>query len=702
MSKIVSSYLMVYNLVQLLGWSFALCAAVAPQNSVKYGCEQVLRIFQTLSVLEIIHACLGLVRSSPTATAIQISSRLLIVWGVLYTYPEVSVHANFKQMMFVSWCLADVTRYLYYFLCTFMEPPRLLTNLRYNLFLVLYPTGITGEMALMWYSLFHAARKPWINFLLPNFLNFGFSTYELYCALLLLYLPGSPVMYSHMLAQRQKQLMEQVVASVLSESLNKQLQNPSKKGVNKLIQQFRNLGWVKKLHSPKLDAKKQLDVAGISIANVNACIESNEFENSLSNSCLDECNSECRPLRLPFGGVDSPNSSGSIGLIGSCQLTTFPTATNTSITEGAISECAVISERCSVGRLSPLTDPSAVSACGESIASSSPLAPLRGQNRLVNGSVFVSTRSTSDLSSTPHHSTVLPSNTTVLVNNNNNNHNNCRPSPTNENSTAPTVTISATTAADALTSELKTRLAMRRSSPPASSTRDMEYGVPVRPSSSALRTVSELSARFNSVLNRPRPPAISTNQAGDDVSTATPPNTPLELASLRRADSELWQQRALYLAGFLERRPSHQDLLAKNILSGRTPQMRAELRAKIEVSLERQLSQRPTPGELEQKNILHLGSEESRMREKEEKKQTLSRKLSFRPSVEELKNRRIIRFNDYVEVTEAVTYDRRADKPWTRLTPKDKADIRKELNEFKSKEMDVHVDSRQFTRFHRP
>lgn len=80
--------------------------------------------------------------------------------------------------------------------------------------------------------------------------------------------------------------MEQVVAPVPSESLNKQLQNPSKKGVNKLIRQFRNLGWVKKLQSPKSDAKKQLDVPGISISNANARIESNEFENSLPNSFL--------------------------------------------------------------------------------------------------------------------------------------------------------------------------------------------------------------------------------------------------------------------------------------------------------------------------------------------------------------------------------------------------------------------------------
>lgn len=47
-------------------------------------------------------------------------------------------------------------------------------------------------------------------------------------------------------------------------------------------------------------------------------------------------------------------------------------------------------------------------------------------------------------------------------------------------------------------------------------------------------------------------------------------------------------------------------------------------------------------------------------------------KLSVRPTVAELVARRILRFNEYVEVTDAKDYDRRADKPWTRLTPADK------------------------------
>lgn len=131
--------------------------------------------------------------------------------------------------------------------------------------------------------------------------------------------------------------------------------------------------------------------------------------------------------------------------------------------------------------------------------------------------------------------------------------------------------------------------------------------------------------------------------------------------------------------------------------------MDPEKMADVLCKLERKLSQRPSLEELEERNILR--SDYSEMDSKarmEARKRMLLRKLSFRPTIEELKERQIIKFNDYVEVTQAEAYDRRADKPWTRLTPKDKAAIRRELNEFKSTEMDVHQESRQFTRYHRP
>lgn len=51
--------------------------------------------------------------------------------------------------------------------------------------------------------------------------------------------------------------------------------------------------------------------------------------------------------------------------------------------------------------------------------------------------------------------------------------------------------------------------------------------------------------------------------------------------------------------------------------------------------------------------------------------------LNQRPTVDELRDRKIlIRFSDYVEVAKAQDYDRRADKPWTRLSAADKVQSR--------------------------
>ncbi|XP_070403771.1 phosphatase and actin regulator 4A isoform X3 [Nothobranchius furzeri] len=126
------------------------------------------------------------------------------------------------------------------------------------------------------------------------------------------------------------------------------------------------------------------------------------------------------------------------------------------------------------------------------------------------------------------------------------------------------------------------------------------------------------------------------------------------------------------------------------------------VRNKIGTTLGRRLSQRPTVEELEQRNILQAKNEADRRLERSEIKRRLTRKLSQRPTVTELRDRKILRFHEYVECTHAEDYDRRADKPWTKLTPADKAAIRKELNEFKNSEMEVHEESKMYTRFHRP
>ncbi|XP_069463715.1 phosphatase and actin regulator 2 isoform X2 [Ambystoma mexicanum] len=186
-------------------------------------------------------------------------------------------------------------------------------------------------------------------------------------------------------------------------------------------------------------------------------------------------------------------------------------------------------------------------------------------------------------------------------------------------------------------------------------------------------------------------PILYTDDDDDDDDDGSAQSS---LASkIRRKDS---------LAIKLGNRPSKKELEDKNILQRTSEEERQEKWQQIGTKLVRRLSQRPTTEELEQRNILKQKNEEEEQEARRELKRRLTRKLSLRPSVAELQARRILRFNEYVEVTDSLDYDRRADKPWARLTPADKAAIRKELNDFKSTEMEVHEESRHFTRFHRP
>lgn len=122
----------------------------------------------------------------------------------------------------------------------------------------------------------------------------------------------------------------------------------------------------------------------------------------------------------------------------------------------------------------------------------------------------------------------------------------------------------------------------------------------------------------------------------------------------------------------------------------------------IELALSRRLSQRPSIDELKARNICRNKSEKQEKEDREKIKKELSRRLSQRPNVEVLKKKKILKFEEYVDVYEVPNIERKAEKPWTKLTPQDKADIRKELNEYKANEMQVHQDSKKNTRFHRP
>ena len=85
----------------------------------------------------------------------------------------------------------------------------------------------------------------------------------------------------------------------------------------------------------------------------------------------------------------------------------------------------------------------------------------------------------------------------------------------------------------------------------------------------------------------------------------------------------------------------------------------------------------------------------------EETKVCLQKQLSISPTDTELGKRKKLTFSEFVDVASCDEYDRSVDKPWRRLTPREKASIMKELNDFKHKEMEVHEESRHLTKYHK-
>nr|CAH8869850.1 unnamed protein product [Trichobilharzia regenti] len=81
---------------------------------------------------------------------------------------------------------------------------RLLTWIRYSAFMVLYPTGISGEILLVLGGIKSLKETGKYSVNLPNALNCSFSYLVVLVVALIIYVPGSKTMYTHMLRQRKK------------------------------------------------------------------------------------------------------------------------------------------------------------------------------------------------------------------------------------------------------------------------------------------------------------------------------------------------------------------------------------------------------------------------------------------------------------------------------------------------------------------
>ena len=176
--------------------------------------ELPLKISQSVAVMEVLHAASGIVRSPVMITATQVASRIWILWGIVCLAPEATTTsvANLAipqipglgiQLSIITlltaWCLSEMIRYGFFACKEANLQPYFMVWLRYSGFLILYPLGVSSELAMVWLALPVIKMKKTLSVELPNPFNFAFS-YHVVCILAVAaYLPGFPQLYGELM-----------------------------------------------------------------------------------------------------------------------------------------------------------------------------------------------------------------------------------------------------------------------------------------------------------------------------------------------------------------------------------------------------------------------------------------------------------------------------------------------------------------------
>ncbi|XP_054810538.1 very-long-chain (3R)-3-hydroxyacyl-CoA dehydratase PASTICCINO 2B-like [Prosopis cineraria] len=204
-------YFALYNWILFIGWFQVLYLVLkalkeSGHEHVYSVAEKPMLFSQTAAVLEIFHGLAGLVRSPVAATLPQIASRLYLMWGILWSFPETRTHVLVSSLL-ISFSITEAVRYAFYGMKeTFGFVPSWLLWLRYNTFFVMFLTGIISEVGLIYSALPFIKETGKYSTRMPNKWNLSFDYSYVAIGVLGIYVPGVPHLFRHMLAQRKKAL----------------------------------------------------------------------------------------------------------------------------------------------------------------------------------------------------------------------------------------------------------------------------------------------------------------------------------------------------------------------------------------------------------------------------------------------------------------------------------------------------------------
>lgn len=162
-------------------------------------------LFQMISLLEVFHALVGLVRGFPVAALLQWTGRANVLYAIILAIPEIKAAVPAGAMI-IAWSLSEIVRYPWYAAQLKGTCPFWLTWLRYTMFIPLYPVGVLGEIFSIYNALPIIQSKRMYSVTMPNSWNFGFEYAVFMKVVLVLYPFLWWQLYAMLLKTRSKKL----------------------------------------------------------------------------------------------------------------------------------------------------------------------------------------------------------------------------------------------------------------------------------------------------------------------------------------------------------------------------------------------------------------------------------------------------------------------------------------------------------------
>jgi hypothetical protein len=208
---IVKYWLLLYNVIQTVGWGLALTKVcqvamtgdVEKMQTVWKVAGSTISWFQLFAIWEIVHAATGMVRSDPVMTAVQVYSRVLLVYlSNLSVLPQQSI---WPFLMCFAWTLTETIRSAWLGLNGLGIKLAPLTWCRYSFFIVLYPMGVSGELGTIWTAWKDILGYKGYHWVLQS-LQWICNTRLGFIPMAVMYAIGLPILFGGLLASRKKVL----------------------------------------------------------------------------------------------------------------------------------------------------------------------------------------------------------------------------------------------------------------------------------------------------------------------------------------------------------------------------------------------------------------------------------------------------------------------------------------------------------------